>query len=116
MAASNQPRQQLAAPPLLLGMPPPPPPTHSAQWLMSAAARRRPGACTLAPEDLRALLEPQGYAQGPLRGDFKGRLASCLHATAAAEAPQQQATGVPWLGKGTPGHPRTAHHFARLVP
>jgi hypothetical protein len=106
MAASNQLRPPLATPPLLLGMPPQPPPL--AQWLMSAAARRRPGACTLASEELRALLEPQGYAQGPLRGDFKGRLASCLHATAAAEAPQQQATGVPWLGKGTPGHPRTA--------
>ena len=63
-----------------------------------------------------ATIDIAGYAQGPLRGDFKGRLASCLHATAAAEAPQQQATGVPWLGKGTPGHPRTAHHFARLVP
>ena len=123
MAASKQPRSQLAAPPQLFHMPPPPPPPHphSAQdaWLISAAARRRPDTCALTPEDLRALLEPQGYAQGPLRADFEGRLACCLHATAAAEMPalpyQQQATGVQWLGKGTPGHPRTTTHFARLI-
>ena len=121
MAASKKPRSQLAAPPLLFGMPPPPPPPpHSAQdaWLMSAAARRRPDTCALAPEVLRTLLEPQGYVQGPLCADFEGRLACCLHTAAVAEAPalphQQQATGVLWLGKGTPGHPRTAAHFARL--
>lgn len=120
MAASKQPRSQLAAPPLPFGMPPPPPPPpHSAQdaWLMSAAARRRPDTCALAPEVLRMLLEPQGYVQGPLCADFEGRLA-CLHTADVAEAPalphQQQATGVLWLGKGTPGHPRTAAHFARL--
>ena len=65
------------------------------------------------------LLEPQGYVQGPLCADFEGRLA-CLHTADVAEAPalphqqEQQATGVLWLGKGTPGHPRTAAHFARL--